>query len=1156
MSSLRRSSSGGNLRSASPNVKRKGSTTKSNGKLSARSTSSSVSDILSVSPMEMNKNKKTVRGNSGRTVTSSQDNLRNPKPQLTQSFNVSYTDGQKGKKSARRPAWSLKPSIEDTPRSEASTIDTYNLPTRPSLDDFLDFRDKETSPPHNKNTGEIHKKSLFEYLSVDTARTNDTFPQDTSKTDNTWDTYRSEESSATSTVNIKPFPYARQKEVNNDVNLEQLDDDDETVIRSWGGKPITKKSTLKKTSSISSKTSNSSVGSSKNVNKNSSRSSLQQNITSKARTNVISENLKKKDYLLLNGNVKKTTYEKSQKSQGENKKFMDRKRELAAACIQLWWRKIRIRKTAGAAAMQRMMENKRKEMEFKLTLERKKEYEKQVEEFEEMSKKEEKARLARQKIIDEMHNKRESQSRKKKDKPVKFMQSNGKVTSTTKNSKQKPVEQPLNEIHKKTKQKEIRPDTASSVARKVDEIFESSSRGSNSPRFLDADSKIDSHSEDESTVVTADVKSGKTTFNDLLNTLKELEDEPIGFTQSSSVELWGNPGRRNKDSLSTEEVHALPMSEEKPMPGSLLSEDKLKTIMSFLDEVEKVEDDVRSEVLSQSKVLYQSKNIPHEEVSAQRDSVIDSASQVASDISNAITAQRLEIDENKRTVDMMKKAMGQQKEFTTMQLREMDKEHKQQLSLQRKEYEATIQRHLSFIDQLIDDKKVLTQRCEDLVSKLKDIDQKYSTKIKQLTENHAVELKKQKEVGEAAEKLRREKWIHEKTQEIKEMTVKGLEPDIQKLIAKHKAEIKKIKAMKQGEVLEADERVGRKYIQQIEDVRSQLEKEKEIAVRKERDNARQRFETQLREEEESYQQQRRRLYNEIEEEKERCAEQTIQMKKEFDDRRNAYEASAKQTLTAALEDHERKLKELQKNHEVDMKNYKEQIDIEKEQWIENYMKKQETQLLSKERQLKEDVLDARDKEIEMVIARLEQETAVNREEAERAAENRIKRIRDKYGNEIKELELSEQNLQEKCSTMKERVEDMENTCIRLKSEAKQKEQEVIDMKKLTDRLQEERGKVSDIIRQEFADRLVALEEESKRLRNELSEEKARHRFDVDRITKDKEDEMEEVHKRVKKAISKKEETTQMLRQQMTAAEKRAEHLEQLLAEQRKKLLTK
>ena len=63
--------------------------------------------------------------------------------------------------------------------------------------------------------------------------------------------------------------------------------------------------------------------------------------------------------------------------------------------------------------------------------------------------------------------------------------------------------------------------------------------------------------------------------------------------------------------------------------------------------------------------------------------------------------------------------------------------------------------------------------------------------------SHALEVKKQKEIGEAAEKIRREKWIKEKTQEIKEMTVKGLEPDIQKLIAKHKAEIKKIKAMSQ-----------------------------------------------------------------------------------------------------------------------------------------------------------------------------------------------------------------------------------------------------------------------------------------------------------------------------------------------------------------------
>ena len=73
-----------------------------------------------------------------------------------------------------------------------------------------------------------------------------------------------------------------------------------------------------------------------------------------------------------------------------------------------------------------------------------------------------------------------------------------------------------------------------------------------------------------------------------------------------------------------------------------------------------------------------------------------------------------------------------------------------------------------------------------------------------------------------------------------------------------------------------------------------------------------------------------------------------------------------------------------------MRTYKDQIDVEKEQWIENYMKKQETQLLTKERQLKEGVKDSRDKEIEMVISRLEEEATKNREEAEKTAENRIK----------------------------------------------------------------------------------------------------------------------------------------------------------------------
>lgn len=46
--------------------------------------------------------------------------------------------------------------------------------------------------------------------------------------------------------------------------------------------------------------------------------------------------------------------------------------------------------------------------------------------------------------------------------------------------------------------------------------------------------------------------------------------------------------------------------------------------------------------------------------------------------------------------------------------------------------------------------------------------------------------------------------------------------------------------------------------------------------------------------------------------------------------------------------------------------------------------------MQKERELKEQVKRERDKEIELLISRLESESALSREEADRTAENRIK----------------------------------------------------------------------------------------------------------------------------------------------------------------------
>lgn len=76
------------------------------------------------------------------------------------------------------------------------------------------------------------------------------------------------------------------------------------------------------------------------------------------------------------------------------------------------------------------------------------------------------------------------------------------------------------------------------------------------------------------------------------------------------------------------------------------------------------------------------------------------ATAVASDVTSTIVAQRLELDNKNKTVEILQKALSQQRELTVYHTKEMEKEGQRRIDLQKQEYEATIQRHQCFIDQV------------------------------------------------------------------------------------------------------------------------------------------------------------------------------------------------------------------------------------------------------------------------------------------------------------------------------------------------------------------------------------------------------------------------------------------------------------------------
>uniref|UniRef100_A0A665WUN0 Centrosomal protein 131 n=1 Tax=Echeneis naucrates TaxID=173247 RepID=A0A665WUN0_ECHNA len=596
-----------------------------------------------------------------------------------------------------------------------------------------------------------------------------------------------------------------------------------------------------------------------------------------------------------------------------------------------------------------------------------------------------------------------------------------------------------------------------------------------------------------------------------------------------------------------------------PDGGTLLSEAKLQSIMSFLDEMEKSEQERPRSVTSGS--LCSQAVLSEEELAA-----VDQASATAAEITGSMMRIKLELDEKKRTVNMLQAALAQQRELTVRHVKETEKELSRNFQLQKEQYEATIQRHLTFIDQLINDKKALSERCEGVVGELKQVDQKYTKKIAQMQEQHEMvwqilgplceEIKKLKDLMSATEKIRREKWIDEKTKKIKEITVKGLEPEIQKLISKHKQDLKKLRTLHEAELLQVDDRAAQRYVHQCEELRQQLEKEKEEQCQRERELAKQRYENQLQEEELCLQQQRRRLYKEVAEEKERLAQLAARQRAELEELRQQLEENSSLAGRALREELDKTREEQERRHQMEMKGLQERLDVEKQTWEENYKKKEEAWLLSRERELKEELRRERDKEIELAIWTLEEETSKDKEECERVADNRVKRVREKYEAELRELECSERTAVEKQQQLRKKQMETEGELIRLQALLRQREQELEDITQVRSKLADERRSLAEVIRQEFADRLVMTEEENCRLKVEVSEVRARLRLEVEKVTREKEEELAEVHQRVKSAILKKEETVNNLRKQYEAALKRADHLEALWEQQRKQLLEK
>lgn len=331
---------------------------------------------------------------------------------------------------------------------------------------------------------------------------------------------------------------------------------------------------------------------------------------------------------------------------------------------------------------------------------------------------------------------------------------------------------------------------------------------------------------------------------------------------------------------------------------------------------------------------------------------------------------------------------------------------KERMTTQKKEYEVVIQRHLSFVDRLLKDKEDLHVKCQDFAHGLDEMEQKWIGRMEEAKKDHERYLKQNKDAWAQAEKIRRETWIDEKTKHIKAMTIKGLEPEIQRLIAQQKQDMQRVET-RHSESLRHHAEQGRFETEKlIQTVRSALLKEKEVEMAKDREIAAMRLREQIERYDKSMITQRERFNEEIERERQRLRDSHKLERAKLQKELGSYKRHDEDRYREVREGHKQEMEQTQQRGEHALAKQKDREKIEREVW--------QKQMASK---LRDDMMqqfeEERDAEIDLVIEKLGQEGMESEQKLQERHTRQVVMIKKKHEMAASKLKSQAQQLSER-----------------------------------------------------------------------------------------------------------------------------------------------
>ncbi|CAG9561710.1 unnamed protein product [Danaus chrysippus] len=481
----------------------------------------------------------------------------------------------------------------------------------------------------------------------------------------------------------------------------------------------------------------------------------------------------------------------------------------------------------------------------------------------------------------------------------------------------------------------------------------------------------------------------KSTIVDIYSMLKEIES--FGDNPVTNIDEPNEPKPKQEDRCST-------------------PKDNFMEIFEFLEKVEQSANDALSVVTNTTP-----QTIPKLEALLKLPQT---------ELAQRLVTLSLQLEERSCCIALLQESLANHKEQMINKVSNLEKQSHRNIAKVKQECEETIKRHQNFIDQLINDKKTLNHRIEQLVDERRTLEERWKRSAQTLEERYKLELRNQHDKMAAAQQVARQRWVRQKAEKIKELTVKGLEGELREMAERQQKEISDLKMFH----AEQCGRMSAKHANDLEELRRSLEEEKESALIKERQLASSRLERQLLELELSQQEQRARLADELRAEGERLEGERAAREREQREQMAKWKEEQEKLLDEKKQQIEKDIAKEREKFEEELKKKRLELEEEFNQYKKEYEADQQVLLMKKVTEIATQHKLERDREIERAIESMESEAQAGRRELQEA----LRRNKEQYEIELKELAETEQATLKRYQDAQARIRSTEDKCEMLK----------------------------------------------------------------------------------------------------------------------------